>query len=688
MYANRAETEARTGVDPVIAKIERITNHDSYFRTALEQSWFINHINYLGYQWTIVDPDTGALQELPNEVRFRANILQSRVAARVAKVTSLPPDWDVDSDTDSTSVQQARRVAEKFLEYVWDKENMQIKTRELGFYISIYGTGLVGITWDSAYGKKLDPDEVLGSVDMEQDIPELVDAFGGDTKTMIEWLEGKKEIRSGDLKVQILNPFDVHVDPAAHDEESANWILIKRLMHVSDVKDVYDKDVTPEALGDGSGPNYKYRLWQLASPNVVGGSTSSMSLEDSVEVKEFWERPSSKHPRGRLFIYASGTVLRDGDNPFHGLTAEIPIARARDLPRLAGFWGVSTTESAIPLQRNYNKARSDVIQAEHDQASPKIFVPRGCGIKQGAMDRSSNELVDYTALAIGSGQPLRPWRMEGASVSSLHTVSIETSNAEMDEVYGLSDISKGEAPKGVSAGVALDILLKESDIRLGGITSEMNAAYARIGKMVLDVAKRFMEDGTTFTEIAGENATPEVMSFMKEDLSAKNVRVRMGSLVERRRMRRQQTGIELLQYGGAEMFQAPEAKKALFTAAGFGDALPSPEDAYKKRARKIVAQIKEGIEPEIHPWHNHNVVIETLAEWMNEPEFDEEPAMVQQLAIRHFQTRLAQMQPPAGSPMDAAPPMMPEPGVTAPGQPPGQPPEAPGVGTPPPEEEM
>lgn len=672
-------TDAR---DPMIARVEKITAQDSYFRTALEQSWFINHINYLGYQWTLVDPDTGSLEEIPNEVRFRANLMQSRIAARVAKVTSLPPDWDVDSDTDSTKVQQARKVAEKFLEYVWDKESMQVKSREFAFFVSIYGTGLIGITWDAAYGKRLDPDEVLGQVDMEQDIPQLLEAFGGDGKSMIEWLEGKKEIRDGDIKIQVLNPFDVYVDPAASDEESASWVLLKRLMSVDDVKEVYDEDVTPEALGDGSGPTYKYRLWQLASPNVVSGGTSSMSLENVVEVKEFWERPTPKRPKGRLFVYANGVVLRDGDNPFNGLSAEIPLARARDLPRLAGFWGISTTESAIPLQRSYNKARSDVIQAEHDQAAPKIMVPRGCGIKQGAFDRTSNELVDYTALSIGSGQPLRPWRLDGAQVSSLHTVSIEQSNIEMDEVFGLSDISKGNAPKGVSAGVALDILLKESDIRLGGITAEMTAAYARVGKMVLDVAKRFISDEYVFTEVSGEGASPEIYSFMSTDLSTKNVRVRMGSIVERRRMRRQQTGIELLQYGGAELFSGPDAKKALFTASGFGDALPDVETAFEKRAKKIISQIKQGIEPPIHPWHDHNVIIEKMGEWMNEPEFDEESEMVQALAMQHFQMRLAQMQPPPMDPMD---PMA---GATAPGQAPVD--EAQGVGTPQmmPEEEM
>jgi hypothetical protein len=506
----------------------------------------------------------------------------------------------------------------------------------------------------------------------------LLDAFGGDTESMIGWPDGSKEIRDGDIKIEVLNPFDVYVDPAASCVESSSWVCIKRLMSVDDVKEVYDKDVTPEALGDGTGPTYKYRLWQLASPNVVSGGTSSMALDNCVEVKEFWERPTPKNKRGRLFIYANGVVLRDGENPFNGLSAEIPLTRARDLPRLAGFWGISTTESAIPLQRSYNKARSDVIQAEHDQAAPKIMVPRGCGIKQGAFDRTSNELVDYTALSIGSGQPLRPWRMEGASVSNLHTVSIESANMEMDEVYGLSDISKGNAPTGVSAGVALDILLKESDIRLGGITAEMTAAYALLGKMVLDVAKRFLPDEGVFTEIAGENASPEIVSFMKADLNAKNVRVRMGSLVERRRMRRQQTAIELLQYGGAELFSTAEARRTLFSASGMADALPHQETAFERRAKKIISQLKQGIDAPIMPWHNNDVIVEKLSEWMNEPEFDEEPEMVQALAMQQFEMRLAQtMPPPMVDPMTGMPM---EPGVTDPGQPPVS--EAQGVGTP------
>jgi len=664
----------------IISKIESITRGDAQYRTALEQVWFINHINYVGFQWTLVD-DSGVINEMPNEVRFRANKIQPSVVHSVAKLTGEPPDWDVDSDTDGRSVQAAKRVAEKFLEYIWDKENMQLKGRELATFIRVYGTGLIGPLWDPEAGRKIEPEDLFPEgTSSEEDIEAVLGAFDGDEQKALDFLQKKKAYYEGDIKIRVINPFDCYVDDAGEDEEAARWVLISSVEGIDEVKARWGKaakNITAESIGDSHGPSFKYRLRQMVSPNIASGGTSYARIENAVIVNEYWERPGEGTPDGRLVIYASGVVLHDGPNPFAHTTAEIPICRARDAIVPGRFWGQAATESAIPVQRNYNKARSDLIQNSHDHGANKWLSPRGAGLLQGAIDRSSSEVIEYNPVSMGTGAPLKPERIPPGMVSPLHGATLEMCGAEMDEFYGLSEVSRGSAPTGVSAGVALDIILREADNKIAVVLGEMTSCYARLGKQVLDIAKRFIKDDRTFLEIVGPGQSPDVLDFTGEDLSWRNVRVRMGLLVQRRRLRRQQSAIELLQYGGIDLFNTQQAKSTLFKAANLEDALVSSETVDEKRAKKIIADLRQGIPQEMLPWQNNEVILEALREWMNSLDFDSEPAHIQELAVQHFMERFAELQasllPPPG--MEQPPPQGDDPNSPQPQElpPPGPP---------------
>lgn len=634
--------------EDLVSKIEELTKGEGYYRSSLEQTWFINQINYMGFQWTYLDVD-GTVEEIPNEVRFRANRIQPLLNHSIAKLTASPPEWDIDSDTDSARVQSAKNVGERWIEYVWDRNGMETKQRELASVARIKGTAFFMPEWDPNAGERITPDDIFpeGS-NPADDLSAALEAFG-DLKKAQEFLEGDLELYDGDVTVQVLDPFDVWVDESAGDESELRWCLVTQVVGVEDVKARWGKaaaKLRSEVIHDRS-LGYKQRLRQLVSPNVYSGGASQYELRDSVVLHRYFERPTLDFKNGRMLVYANGEVLFYGENPYAHTSAEIPLVRYRDIPIEGRFWGQAAMEQAIPIQRSINKAYSNIIMNEHDSAQNKWLSPRGAGLKPEALDRSSNEVVEYNPVAIGSGAPVAPRRIEPGKVPELSLKLIELGEQQMMNIFGIHEVSQGQVPTGVSSGVALRVLKDADDTSHGLLKNEFEQGHARLGKMVLDIGKRFIKEPRTFRSIAGEEREAEVIDFMGIDLTYRNVRVEMGSKMNR--IAKQQAGIEMLQYGGVELFDSMGSRKALFNAVGLSDAIMPQETVHEKRAKYENKQMQSGVPAYVAEYQDHAIHLQILEEWMNSLEFDKEPPLVQQMALQHRQEHMffiqqAQMQ--------------------------------------------
>lgn len=628
--------------DGVVAEIEALVGSYRSERSQLELSWLINQLWYMGFQWTALDNITGDTTEIANEVRYRANKIQSSIHHSVSKLTKSPPDWDVDTDEGGQSVRAARRVAERYLEYVWEREGMQLKTKDLGFQIRIFGTSFLYTYWDPNKGDRLDPKDYISQTPDGKivGLKDVLDAFGGKKREAAAFLKGKKRLHMGDIAVEVLSPFDVYVDPTAEDVRSCQWVMVSKVRHINDVKKRFGSDasdVCPDDFTSG-GQVLKHRLRQYVDPNVGQGGLARLKLNDAVMVNEWWERPSEEHPNGRYIIHANGKVLYYGKNPYVGTEAEIPIVRFRDVYIPGRFHGMAATSQAIPMQMDYNKARSDQIMARHDHAAPMWLVPNGADVKQ--IDRRSNRVMRYNAISHGTGAPLKPERMQPAAMSQNQALSFELADAEIQDVFGVHDVSKGSVPSGVKSGVAIQLLQETDDTRLGSILQEMHDGYAVLGRMVLDLAKRYIVEERTFSDVSGR-ARGDVIRFQSEDLNWRNVRVRIGSMAQRQRAAKQQAAIEFLQYGGGELLESPDQKKWLMKAIGLDIEIDDPAAVHEKRALYENTQLERGLMPEVLDYQDHQIHLKILEERMNELSFDDLPKGVQELFHEHRQEHLS-----------------------------------------------
>lgn len=648
---------AKRNDQDIISDLEKKILPNRSSRDEYEQSWLLNYLFFCGFQW--VDSAGGTVRNFNNDVRFRANKIRIGVTHSVAKAMSNPPDFDVENEASDSESTSSANVAEKFLEYVWRAEGLQIKTKEWAISARINGDAHAYVLWDPSRGETVDPKSVFYPAEdgSRMDMDGLYESFNGDEKNALAFLKGEFLLKKGAVTVDIVDPMDFFHDESGTDERSCRWMCVSRLRSKDDVSDRFDVDkdkLVGASAGDVFLSQYKLLKMQFVSPNATPVA-GMMDCEDLVNLVEYWERPSKEYPRGRLVIFGGGIVFVDDENPFAGMDCELPFVRMRDIIIPNRYHGAAAVEDAIAPQRDYNKARSDMIKERLNNAISKWLVPAGSQIPDGALNRNTDEVVTYSPVSLATGQPLRPERMPPGPSSPLHSESMALAQSEIDEVFGISDVSRGQSPTGVYSGVQLGMTIEEGDTRIGSFRDELYSAISKLGKYILDICSRFITEPRTFTEIMGDNALGEVMTFIGDDLASKRVEVRVGSMSARRRAARQQSIMELLQYGGPEFFKDYETRRALVAAVGLSPNMYDPGEVHCKRARFENEMLRKGMidKAYVTPYQDHLKHLYEHYQEMNSLDFDNYPPEVQdafmQHAMMHEQLRaMIPMLPPNG----------------------------------------
>lgn len=644
------DIETAKGIEDIVASGKN--SRDEY-----EQSWLLNYLFFLGFHW--VDAAAGTVRNFNNDVRFRANKIRVGVTHSVAKAMSQQPDWDVENESSDSESLASASTAEKFLEYIWRAEGLHPKTKEWATSTRIYGTAHAYVTWNPTKGDAIDPKSVFypNQDGSKMDFDALYESFGGDEKAALSFLNGENVLRKGTISIEIVDPMDFYHDTAGTDVDTCRWIAVSRLKSKEDVANRFkidkDKLISPSA-GDTFFSQYKQLKMQFVSPNSIPAA-GAMDCDDLVNVCEYWERPSREYPLGRLVVFGGGVVFVDSDNPFAGKDCELPVIRMRDIIIPNRYNGAAAVEDAIAPQRDYNKARSDMIKERLNNAISKWLVPNGSQIADGALNRNTDEVITFSPVSLATGQPLVPTRIAPGPGSPLHSESMNLAQLELDEVFGLGEVSRGQNATGVYSGVQLGMQMDENDTRIGSFKDEIYYAVGRLGKFILEVCSLFINEPRSFTEIMGDNSLGEVLTFIGDDLVCKRVEVRVGSMDARRRAAKQQAAMEILQYG-KDFFKTQDQQASILSATGFITGGYDPTETHRKRARFENEMLKQGNVDKAYvtPYQDHLVHLHEIYEFMNSLDFDNLDPMIQQAcmdhAMMHEQMRaMVPMLPPVGA---------------------------------------
>jgi hypothetical protein len=510
-------------------------------REMMERSWKINLAFYKGKQYVYYNKRTRRIESLATDdgdkPRYRVRIVANQIAPNsmglLARLTKSKPQFYATPVQASFENVKATQVAESLLDFWWDKFSLSEKREEAMLWAIIAGNGFWKISWDDKVGSSvkvlLDPVEQKPIIDplVERLYRENLEAMG------VESDDFEMEVFEGDIRVDVISPFNVYLDDSAQVFEDCKFAFCLHPMGVDEVQARFGIRLKPNAVNaypDESLPGL-YNFKQNSAKENVRAIYYGYFL------------PSPQHPEGRVVVFTKDPSIVLYDAPWPYPFMELPLVKFPGLRIPGQLWDTSVVEQAVPLQKELNRTLSQLIEYKNLTLKPQMLAPVG-SLRQRMTDEPG-AIFEYNPVA-GRVPEAIPLPGLPAYVGQ-HLMDM---SQRLKDVFGLTEIMQGQVPPNVEAGVAIDLLQEAATDRLAPQILMMEKSLERAGNLMLSLAQKYYTEPRMMMLSGGEGSKPRVEQFEHADvLSGVQIKVEAGSGLPRTRAGKQARVMQLLSLG-------------------------------------------------------------------------------------------------------------------------------------------
>jgi hypothetical protein len=624
-------------------------------RNLLELKWKLNLAFYKGRQYSYISKDR-RIQSLPTEegdkpryrVRLTSNQIITGTHSLLSKYTKTKPIFSATPASGSQSDLKAAQMAESLFEYWWDELQLTDKLDEALLWTIITGQGYWKVTWDPYAAKQMR--FILGPNGQPILDDTLKEAFTSAlSKQGVEPKE--KIVYLGDVKVEAPSPFDVFLDPVARVFDDARYVICRHNLDPDEVWARWQVKVTPDS--SATAPD-------IALPFASSDYTSDKNVR-CVYVGYF--KPTPSLPNGRYVVWIENPNQILEDKPWPYPTHDLPIVKFPGLRSPGEIYDGSYVEHAIPLQKELNRTLSQIVEYKNLTIKPRVWAPTGS--VRTRLTAEPGGLYEYN--------PIGGFKPEIEKLPSMPPYVFEhlsEISGRLKEVFALTEVSTGNVPPNVEAGIAIDLLQELSADRLAPTIKLIEKGIARGGQLMLTLGQKYYVE-PRLLKIRGSGGSIQVKRFTQADIAGGvNISVETGSGLPRTRAGRQ---AQIERWIGNGIIPADKAWKYLDIAdlKGLAAQAQVEEDQAYREIEKIIqgvpinpeklreaqAQVQSGVNPQTQQpfaspeeaqqfitdaafaplyWENYDVHLDVLANWMDSAEFEAAQPDVRQRAISHW----------------------------------------------------
>lgn len=405
-----------------------------------------------GEQWLYRDPVRNSLQQLPREpsrVRVSVNRLWPASRTLMAKLLSRPLQFEVQPTDSDDATTTGAYTAEAALAHL-HREHMWEQVREEHAWSTWKGgTAALALDWDPSGGRS------LGIVS-----------------------EKGKPVATGDIVEAVLSVSEFVVEPGTRNAERSNWWIRAQALPPAEVQE-------------------RYRLTNCPKPDAAPGTTPAgrltqgdgqSQLNDLTLVLTYYERPNSRRPQGSVATVV-GEQMVDGPHPWSfPFRDRLNLVVARETVVPGRWYGDTVLQAAIPVQVAFNASWSTIIEHMKLAGNARLMIPEGSMDLMDELTDLPSEILPYVS---GQGAPgfLSPPQMPQWWIEQPVLLA-----QEMDDILGIHDVTRGNAPRNIESGAGLAILAEADSTPLGRLTKELADAWGRFASLVLQVYASKVED--------------------------------------------------------------------------------------------------------------------------------------------------------------------------------------------------
>lgn len=655
-----SEPEAQTGLSKdqhnqlVQWAVEQFTIMKAN-RAYAERQWYLNLSFYYGKQNVVyrANPNlvfgaNGSLYVPPApywRVRPVFNRCKPIIRREIAKLNSTKPTVNVmPASTEDRDI-FAAQAGEDIWESTYRRLNLARVFRRASFWTQTCGTGYIKTYWDPTIK---DPESV------PQEIPPELEALG------IQPPE-----TSGDFVVQHETPFHVFVPDLREEElEKQPYLIHAQMKNAEWIKMFFGHDFT-----DTSGLSNEMII-DDSWINLIGANNNQKGNKQ-ILVLECWVKPGAlpMFPEGGLFTVAGNQIMPPGVTfgwPYqHGM---YPFSKLESIPS-GKYYSESTLVDLIPIQKEYNRTRGQIIEAKNRMAKPQLIA------EQGSVDPAKITTEPGQVILYKTGfQPPQPLPLQ--DMPSYVINEVQQLQQDFDVISGQTEVSRGETPTGVTAATAIAYLQEQDDTILSHAYQSYEEGIEKCAKLILAYANQYWSE-ERIIKVIGPGGSFDAKAFKGSDLRGNtDVRVEGGSALPQSKAATQaflmdlmnaghidpQKGLELMQIGSLSKLyetvhldirqaQRENLKLAVITPdmmqehqmAAQQDFQQNPDDYFEPS--DPMAPMRQPVEAKpivpVNTYDNHEIHIQIHNDYRKSQEFENADDMVKQLFEDHVNAHIS-----------------------------------------------
>ena len=425
------------------------------------------------------------------------------------------PGYDI-STPDQASVVQ------NLLSYQWNRMGMRLKMYDFIKDSLMYSKGYAKVTWDF---------KTKTTTEMVPVVNEETDEITYEKKT-------KSQVYCDDPNVEIVDPFDIYVDPDATCLEDAAYLIHRKLVPLDKLKD---------------NPNYKnvnqlnLKQNQTTNTGVANGTTLNQttrnlnaaptpdSAKQEVEIWEYWEND-------RLIVIANGkVVLRDTPNPFSD--KKIPFVELDDYRDPHKYYGQSELSVIDPLQREINAIRNQRRDYDNLALNPVTMMIPGT-----LRNPNSAVMSPGNVWMVSDLNSIAPYTLPQLQGGSTEIENMTAQDIKM--TVAIDEIGIGLLPENPQRRSATEVVTAQSMAgkRFAIKIALLEEAVKKIGEMVFARNQQFL-DQERVIQIVGERGAQFWVRLNPDDIKGDYfVDIETGSMLPKDEIAARQEAVQLLQY--------------------------------------------------------------------------------------------------------------------------------------------